>query len=353
MENSYTMFRNSNGLLKRKRVGFLVSRRKMRKSIFDTFMQLCGKTGIDLVEVDLDRPLEEQGPFDLIIQKITDYMAAATEGDKEAIKTIKKVEMYIKDHPEIIIIDPMESIHKLFDRTTSYQIMKECEILEEGVRVFVPNFVQFDELDYKQNLMRIEKAGVLFPMICKTVIGHGSGFCHEMALIFNKEGLQDLTQAPCVVQQFVNHDAVLFKVFVAGDKHYIVERPSIKNFYKTTTKEMKTIFFSSHDVSKPDSGSYLSELDNDDSDSKSSTGLDENLVLKLVRKLQPKLNLTMFGIDIVVEKGTGHHVVIDINYFPGYEGAPSFSVDFVKYVHDLLDESHTKENTVTSPIVLS
>ena len=41
--------------------------------------------------------------------------------------------MYIKDHPEIIIIDPMESIHKLFDRTKSYQIMKECEILEEGL----------------------------------------------------------------------------------------------------------------------------------------------------------------------------------------------------------------------------
>ena len=28
-------------------------------------------------------------------------------------------------------------------------------------------------------------------------------------------------------------------------------------------------------------------------------------------------NLAMFGIDIIVEKGTGHHVVIDINYFPG------------------------------------
>ena len=33
-----------------------------------------------------------------------------------------------------------------------------------GVKVFVPNFVQFDELDYKQNLMRIENAGVMFPM---------------------------------------------------------------------------------------------------------------------------------------------------------------------------------------------
>ena len=28
-------------------------------------------------------------------------------------------------------------------------------------------------------------------------------------------------------------------------------------------------------------------------------------------------NLTMFGIDVVVEKGTGHHAVVDINYFPG------------------------------------
>ena len=32
-----------------------------------------------------------------------------------------------------------------------------------------------------------------------------------MALIFNKEGLRDLTP-PCVVQHFVNHDAILFKV---------------------------------------------------------------------------------------------------------------------------------------------
>jgi len=33
-----------------------------------------------------------------------------------------------------------------------------------GVRVFIPNFVQIDELDYKQNLMKIENAGVSYPM---------------------------------------------------------------------------------------------------------------------------------------------------------------------------------------------
>lgn len=323
----------------------------MRKSIFDTFALLCEKTGIDLVEVDMDRPLEEQGPFDLIIQKLTDYMAAAIDGSQDAMKTLKRLEIYIKDHPEVIVIDPMESVSKLFDRTTSYRIMKECEILEEGVRVFIPNFVQIDAMDHKENLRKIENAGVSYPMVCKTVIGHGSETCHEMAVIFNEEGLKDL-MPPCVVQQFVNHNAVLFKVFVAGNKHYIVKRPSIKNFYSTDAKDRKTIFFSSHDVSKPDSGSYLSELDEYDSEPNVSAP-DESLVLKLVRKLRPKLNLTMFGVDIIVEKGTGHHVVIDINYFPGYEGAPSFPLDFAKYVHELLDKSQEKERTSTTPILLS
>ena len=30
--------------------------------------------------------------------------------------------------------------------------------------MFTPNFVQIDVLDYKQNLMKIENAGVSYPM---------------------------------------------------------------------------------------------------------------------------------------------------------------------------------------------
>lgn len=50
-----------------------------------------------------------------------------------------------------------------------------------------------------------------------------------MAIIFNEQGLEDI-QPPCVAQTFHNHNAVLYKVFVIGEKHHIVERPSIKNF---------------------------------------------------------------------------------------------------------------------------
>ena len=41
----------------------------------------------------MDRPLEEQGPFDLIIQKLTDYMAAAIDGSQDAMKTLKRLEV--------------------------------------------------------------------------------------------------------------------------------------------------------------------------------------------------------------------------------------------------------------------
>lgn len=51
----------------------------------------------------------------------------------------------------------------------------------------------------------------------------------QMSLIFSAGSLADI-HPPCVLQSFVNHGAVLHKVFVVGDRHFCVERPSLKNF---------------------------------------------------------------------------------------------------------------------------
>lgn len=50
-----------------------------------------------------------------------------------------------------------------------------------------------------------------------------------MAIIFNAEDLKDV-KPPCVIQSFINHNAVLYKVFVVGESYTVVERPSLKNF---------------------------------------------------------------------------------------------------------------------------
>ena len=51
----------------------------------------------------------------------------------------------------------------------------------------------------------------------------------QMSVIFSAGSLA-VVQPPCVLQSFVNHGAVLHKVFVVGDRHFCVERPSLKNF---------------------------------------------------------------------------------------------------------------------------
>lgn len=53
--------------------------------------------------------------------------------------------------------------------------------------------------------------------------------CLQMAIIFSEEDLKDV-KPPCVIQSFINHNAVLYKVFVVGDSYTVVERPSLKNF---------------------------------------------------------------------------------------------------------------------------
>lgn len=59
-----------------------------------------------------------------------------------------------------------------------------------------------------------------------------------MAIIFSEEDLKDV-KPPCVIQSFINHNAVLYKVFVVGDSYTVVERPSLKNFPAGPAGEVK------------------------------------------------------------------------------------------------------------------
>lgn len=64
----------------------------------------------------------------------------------------------------------------------------------------------------------------LLPAFCTTMC-----MCFQMAIIFNQEGLKAV-RPPCVIQSFINHNAVLYKVFVVGESYTVVKRPSLKNF---------------------------------------------------------------------------------------------------------------------------
>ncbi|KAJ8269913.1 hypothetical protein GJAV_G00108170 [Gymnothorax javanicus] len=197
-------------------------------------------------------------------------------------------------------------------------------------RICSPPFTVLNGEYGPDTMSQIEKHGISFPFVCKTRVAHGTD-SHEMALIFSEEDLKDI-KPPCVVQSFINHNAVLYKVFVVGESYTVVERPSLRNF-PSGPADRDAIFFNSHNVSKPECSSALTSRDNAEGVSRLPC---DDVIRSLSKALRQALGVSLFGIDIIISNQTGQHAVIDINAFPGYEGVPEFFNDLLSHISGIL-----------------
>lgn len=311
-------------------IAYWMSEKKIQKLNWTEFRNVCRKYGFDLVKLDLDRPLEGQGPFTVILHKTMDILARICQGDSQAQAMMARLESYVKDHPEVAIIDPLDNAQKLLDRYQSYSIIHNSDLGKADV--FTPSFVELTSDDYRRNLQTLRLAGVDFPFVCKPSVSHGSSSAHKMAVIFSEKGVQDC-QPPCVAQSFINHNATLYKIYVVGDEYIVTERPSLKNFYAS---DHETIFFNSHDISKADSTSSLTILDPSDR-MVLTPRPDSAKVQRIVSTLRKELGMSLFGIDVVIENGSGRYGIIDINAFPGYDGYPDFFDRLMNCVLEVID----------------
>ncbi|KAL2099346.1 hypothetical protein ACEWY4_005826 [Coilia grayii] len=324
--------------LRGRRVGFWLSEKKMKKLNFLAFADMCRRRGIELVQLDLGRPLEDQGPLDAIIHKLTDLMLESGHN-----QGLQRVQDYIDAHPETIVLDPLPAIRTLLDRSRSYQLVHHIEQHMKDERICSPPFMLLEEPCGPHTLEQINTHGLTFPFICKTRVAHGTN-SHEMAIIFSAEGLSAV-RPPCVCQSFINHNAVLHKVFVIGDTHTVVQRPSLKNFPSGPT-EREAIFFNSHNVSKPESSSDLTSRENVEGVSEPPS---EDVIGALCRALRELLGVSLFGIDVIINNQTGQHAIIDINAFPGYEGVPEFFSELLNHITSVLQAPPPKAPPPSPP----
>ncbi|KAB0398071.1 hypothetical protein E2I00_012280 [Balaenoptera physalus] len=113
--------------LKGKRVGYWLSEKKIKKLNFQAFAELCRKRGIEVVQLNLSRPVEEQGPLDVIIHKLTDVILEADQNDSQSLELVHRFQEYIDAHPETIVLDPLPAIRTLLDRSKSYELIRKIE----------------------------------------------------------------------------------------------------------------------------------------------------------------------------------------------------------------------------------
>ncbi|KAJ1109099.1 hypothetical protein NDU88_006464 [Pleurodeles waltl] len=328
---------------RRRRIGYCLNEKKKRKLNFHLFEELCRKHGYEVAEIDLSRPISDQGPFDLIIHKLSDLIVESGH-DIQSHHLIRSFQAYLETSTSTILLDPLPAMRTLLDRFDSYRLLHDLQSLYQAdSRVFSPPYVELITSDQQEIRKLVRERRLTFPFICKTRVAHGS-ISHEMALIFNHEGLREV-KPPCLLQSFINHNAVLFKVFVVGAEHFVVKRPSLKNF-PFGESERKTIAFNSQDVSKPESCSHLSALDRAPSEVIRPS---EDIIIQVVRGLQSALGMSLFGVDLIVDTRTGRCAVIDVNAFPGYEGVPELFPALLKHVGKLLeDQEHNVERESSS-----
>ncbi|XP_054986111.1 inositol-tetrakisphosphate 1-kinase isoform X2 [Sorex araneus] len=318
--------------LRGKRLGYWLSEKKLKKLNFQAFAELCRKRGIEVVQLNLNRPIEEQGPLDVIIHKLTDVILEADQNDSQSLELVYRFQEYIDAHPETIVLDPLPAIRTLLDRSKSYELIRKIEAYMKDDRICSPPFMELTSLRGEDTLRLLQSHGLDFPFICKTRVAHGTN-SHEMAIIFNQEGLKAI-RPPCVLQSFINHNAVLYKVFVVGESYTVVQRPSLKNF-SAGTSDRESIFFNSHNVSKPESSSVLTALDKIEGVFERPS---DEVIRELSRALRQALGVSLFGIDIIINNQTGQHAVIDVNAFPGYEGVSEFFTDLLNHIATILQD---------------
>ncbi|XP_036392500.1 inositol-tetrakisphosphate 1-kinase-like [Megalops cyprinoides] len=318
----------------KRRVGFCLSDKKRKRMNLTAFADLCGHRGIEVVEIDLNQPMASQGPFDVIVHKLSDVIVEA-EHDSQSQHLLANFQEYVSTHPDTVLLDPLPAMTQLLDRFASYRIMNKLQNSLRDRCVCSPPYLEINTSDQSAIREAVERKQLTYPLICKTRVAHGSR-SHEMSLIFSPAGLSD-ARPPCVLQSFVNHGAVLHKVFVVGEAHFTVERPSLKNF-PLGPCDRKTIFFNSHEVSKPESCSHLTALDEK---TPRLPPPSEDVMVALVRELRAELGMALFGVDVIVNIDTRTLTIIDINIFPGYEGVPQFFSSLLSHIESVLEHRGT------------
>lgn len=291
------------------------------------------ENGLVFVPLDFDLSLASQmQQVDVILHKATDEitnieLSSSLDFSKRISfsRGIQELERYVQSHPDLYMIDQLSNIYPLVDRHQIQQILLELEEFDINCRktLRAPHFLQVDNFSNPKLREQLAEAKLELPVIVKPQVACGVSDAHNMALVFKFEDFEGLgIPLPAIVQEYVDHGSLLFKFYVLGRKVFHAVKKSMPNSSYLCSMAEKSgsgaVLFNS-----------LKSLPVAKEDDSSGSGikadkqiLDVELVNGAARWLKQRLGLTIFGFDVVVQEGTGDHVIVDLNYLPSFKEVP-------------------------------
>ncbi|CAN6294146.1 unnamed protein product [Urochloa humidicola] len=302
-------------------IGYALAPKKQQSFIQPSLVARAAARGMDLVPVDASRPLAEQGPFHLLIHKLygDDWRA--------------QLEAFAARHPAVPVVDPPHAIDCLHNRISMLQVVSELDHAADKDRTFgIPSqVVVYDAAALADSGLL---AALRFPLIAKPLVADGTAKSHKMSLVYHREGLAKL-RPPLVLQEFVNHGGVIFKVYVVGGHVTCVKRRSLPDVSPGDDASAQgSVSFSqvSNLPNERTAEEYYGEKSLEDAVMPPAA-----FVNQIAAGLRRALGLQLFNFDMIRDVRAGdRYLVIDINYFPGYAKMPGYETVLTDFFWEMV-----------------
>ncbi|OIV96963.1 hypothetical protein TanjilG_00545 [Lupinus angustifolius] len=302
-------------------IGYALHPQKIQNLIQPSLLNYTKKHGIDLVHIDLTIPLIKQGSFHCIIHKLH-----SQDWNK------LRLDEYLAKYQNTLIMDHPDLVEQLHNRVSMLEPMTHLQISLGNYTVGVPKQLVVDD----NNAMEEMGFSLRFPIIAKPLFVDGTASSHELCLIFDREGLRTLNNqnnnSRIVLQEFVNHGGVVFKVYVAGEHVRCVKRRSLLDISEGKLRTLKGLvkFSQISNSTVEERSENMTEIVTEKAEVPP-----EELVMELGRGLREAMGLNLFNVDVIRDaKDYNKYLVIDINYFPGYTKLPCYEPFITDFLLD-------------------
>jgi hypothetical protein len=277
-------------------VGYAFMSKKAR-SMSTTLEEDAAAHGLLWRPIDLDlltsgNPLADQGPFDIVIHKLSEDIHEVNKLDTHhensveilshhhqrkigAVNRISAIEEYGRTNPLVPIVDQPSCVARVVSRITTCELLAQLNGTLIGTskhessmnrRLVAPKYVVAQHGVSSQTAQALENALMkksIFsgPLLCKPAEACGPGASHMLTILLDKPtaiftphssthddncassptcnhgecddvkicGMLPWLSQPTVVQEYVNHNGILLKVYVIGEKVRFFVRQSLPN----------------------------------------------------------------------------------------------------------------------------
>lgn len=298
------------------RVAVVLPAKKWKKHGFERSDQI---TFVPLEVGDLNAAALKRLQVDMVLHKLGDFLP-----DAARLETIERELALWGGH----LVDNIRRVSFLNDRR------RICKLLGW----FTRHHASFG-LHLPPTSECTSPPSVAFPLIRKPLVACGAKDSHHMCIYYTPELLEP--SPDFLLQQFIPHHSLLYKVYVIGDQVRIQLRPSLGT--EEAAGEGQDY---QHRPPRPFNSQALKHLDTILPGSERQAQALQRLaphrkaMIDFTHILQKELELDLFGWDLIIEEGTGRLYIIDINYFPGYD-----EVDFLP----LLTQALLRRASQTQP----